>query len=142
MTPAGWFTFPWLVSLFSNQRLRLLSSFEFRSSLKITLTVCSYSKSNHQSITKRSSLRSLVQTRWQKNKIITLYRQSNQGGLTKLSTILNLRSTISTLCTWLYRYHSGRVHNYVSSAPRKQRHLPGKRGSQIGLPPSPHAFHP
>ncbi len=101
MTPAGWFTFPWLVSLFSNQRLRLLSSFEFRSSLKITLTVCSYSKSNHQSITKRSSLRSLVQTRWQKNKIITLYRQSNQGGLTKLSTILNLRSTISTLCTWL-----------------------------------------
>ena len=135
-------TFLWLVSRFSNHISCLVSSFEYRSCLKSTL---------HGSLTKfkssiaheRSSLRSLVQTRWQKNKIITLYRQSNQGGLTKLSTILYLRfNNIHLMYMVAYRYHSGRVHNYVSSAPRKQRHLPGKRGSQIGLPPSPHAFHP
>jgi hypothetical protein len=35
--------------------------------------------------------------------------------------------------------HSGRVHNRVSSAPRKLRHLQGKHASRIGFPPSPHA---
>jgi hypothetical protein len=73
-----------------------------------------------------------------------LYIQAiNQGGLTK--TLYYSHSTLNNINfvnMVAYRYHSGRVHNYVSDAPREQRHLPGKRGSQIGLPPSPHAFHP
>jgi hypothetical protein len=93
-------TFLWLVSQFSNHISCLVSSFEYRSCLKSTLNG-SLTKFKSSIAHERSSLRSLVQTRWQKNKIITLYRQSNQGGLTKLSTILNLFSTISTLCTWL-----------------------------------------
>jgi hypothetical protein len=112
VAPAELFTFLRLISLFSNQRLRSPSSFEYRSFLKNSIDGCFNPKFQIISLSgKRSSLRSLVQNKMAiRINHYVIQRQSNQGGSTNsLLSYFYFHTTLFLIHGSLMGTHSGRV---------------------------------